>query len=66
MSDKELFKLRTKLGIRDVDERMILDTFIDILKKNDVDDFLIGEITDHGYGSDLVAQHKQFKDIDVN
>jgi hypothetical protein len=42
MSDSELTKLKSKLSINKADERMNLDDFIDVLKKNDVDDFLIG------------------------
>jgi hypothetical protein len=42
MSDSELKKLKSKLSINKADERMNLDDFIDVLKKNDVDDFLIG------------------------
>lgn len=42
MSDSELTKLKSKLSINKADERMKLDDFIDVLKKNDVDDFLIG------------------------
>lgn len=66
LTDAELVKLRDRLAISKGDERMSLDAFIDVLKKNDVDDSLIGELTAEGYGADLVAQHKESKSIDVN
>jgi ATP-binding cassette subfamily A (ABC1) protein 3 len=60
LSDDELTKAKNMLMITKEDKRIDLNSFIEKLKKHEVDQFLIDEINENGFGSDLINQQNQF------